>query len=213
MKKILGALLALTMALGAFAFDAGLYGKLNAGWSDGWVSIDKSGFNHAVDYHGFELFPALGICPEATSVPSKPFDFTFEASLGLIFGSSGEYNGVEAKVINPGVTCFFNWHFENTDSTFLKNFVPYGGAGISTPIQFVKVEYWNGWWQDSDGVYRNHYKTVEDTTLGIDLTFVVGARYAFTEKFEVNAETGWNTGIVNGMGGWFTRGGVMYRFK
>jgi len=216
MKKILSVVVALFMLAGAFS-ESGLYAKLNAGWSDGYVTIDKNGFNHSVGYSGFEIFPAIGFAPEATSVPDKPFDFTFEASLGMILGNGSDYDGVEAKVINPAFTCFFNWHFEGFDSEFLQHFVPYAGAGMSTPIQFVKVDVRHsyGWWYDSDGVWRYHEgetSTYDDTTIGIDLTFVLGARYAFTEKIEANAETGWNSSVRNGLGGWFTRGGIFYRF-
>ena len=216
MKKILSVVVALFMLAGAFS-ESGLYAKLNAGWSDGYVTIDKNGFNHSVGYSGFEIFPAIGFAPEATSVPDKPFDFTFEASLGMILGNGSDYDGVEAKVINPAFTCFFNWHFEGFDSEFLQHFVPYAGAGMSTPIQRVEVE-WEHTYADHYDNYGNpdHWRTDswshKATTFGIDLTFVLGARYAFTEKIEANAEIGWNSSITNALNNRFIRGGIFYRF-
>ena len=215
MKKIIGAVAALVLCSAAFAADSGLYAKLNAGFNSGSVYIKDGSWHDTTGFSGFELFPAIGFCPAATSVPDKPFDFTFEASLGLIFGSGDEYSNVDVKVVNPGFTCFFNWHFENTDSAFLKNFVPYGGAGISTPIQMVEVsDEWNDYWWDNNGVrHGNSYSwSHKATTIGCDLTFVVGARYAFNDKIEANAETGWNSAVMNGMGGGFLRGGTFYRF-
>jgi len=217
MKKIIGAVAALVLGSAAFAADSGLYAKLNAGFNSGSVYIKDGSWHDTTGFSGFELFPAIGFCPAATSIPDKPFDFTFEASLGLIFGSGDEYSNVDVKVVNPGFTCFFNWHFENTDSAFLKNFVPYGGAGISTPIQMVEISwehtYADGW---DDYGHANHWRTDswshKATTIGCDLTFVVGARYAFSDKIEANAETGWNAAVMNGMGGGFLRGGIFYRF-
>ena len=214
MKKIFGALLALTMTLGAFAGDLGLYGKLNAGWKDGTVHVKDGSWSDTTGFNGFEIFPAIGICPEATSFPDKPFDLTFEASLGVTFGSGSEWDEVKVTIVNPAVMCLFNWHFEDTDSEFLKHFVPYAGAGIATPIQFVKVTvpYWYNV-HDSNGNYVETKKGSKDyssTQVSFDMPIMAGARYAFTEQFEVNAEFGWN---LFGTNSWFTRGGVMYRFK
>ena len=214
MKKIIGAVAALVLCSAAFASDLGLYGKINAGWADGNARIEDSGFKHSVGFKGFEITPALGICPTATAFPDKHFDFTFEVALETIFGSGSEYSGVDVKIFNPNVTCFFNWHFDNFDNEFLQHFVPYAGAGIATPIQLVKVEDDDyGWWTDSDGVYRYHSgysKEFSSTVVNFNMTAILGARYAFTDKFEVNVETG---GKMVGTSIWFTRGGVLYRFK
>ena len=210
MKKIIGFALAIAFSAAAvFADGIGLYGKLNAGFADGSVHASDSGVSGSVGFSGFDFLPALGICPDATSFPDKPFDITFEAQLGMIFANGDKWDNVKVTVINPGVMAFFNWHFENTDSEFLKHFVPYGGAGFSVPIQMVKWSY-SYWYWNNEGKWVKHSADYSSTEIGIDINFVAGARYEFTEKFAVNAETGYNTLEMNN---WFLRGGVLYRFK
>ena len=210
MKKILSVVVALFMLAGAFS-ETGLYAKLNAGYTSGSASFDEHNYSGSVGFKGFDIYGAIGIEPEATSFEGKPFDITFEAYLDAIIGSGSKW-GNDAKVfaINPGVFSYFNWHFENSDSEFLQKFVPYAGAGISFPIEFVKfsVSYPVEW--DAYGhATKWHTDDYDSTEFGFNVNFATGARYAISEKFEVNAEMGWNTLELDT---WFLRGGVLFRF-
>ncbi|MCR5124139.1 MAG: hypothetical protein K6B43_02985 [Treponema sp.] len=218
MKKAL--LVVFCMALFAatsFAKGLGIYGKLDIGYAKGSarVNVNEPYYEHSgrVGFHGFEAMPAIGFCPEATSFPGQPFDLTFEAALDLIFADSSysDWYGTNVTVINPSATAFFNWHFENTSSKFLKNFVPYGGAGVSFPIQMVDFSYASRVY-DENGNFTGEYnrRSYSSTVVGLDLVFLLGARYAFTEKFEVNAENGFNCISMNNF---FFRVGALYRFK
>lgn len=216
MKKVVTFIAAVALSLGAliFADDNGMYAKINAGWASGSIEVDAgNGFTGSTSFRGFEIMPAFGIAPEITSFSDMPFDFTFEASLDLIFGKGSEWDEVKTTSIMPGITCFFNWHFENTDSEFLKHFVPYAGAGFALPIQIVSVKhsYWTTRPIATDPYYEYYKETFEDssTVLGFDLTFMVGARYALTDKIEVNAESGYNCISLDN---WFFRTGIFYHF-
>ena len=210
MKKILSVVVALFMLAGAFS-ESGLYAKLNAGWSDGSAGFSSHGYSGSVGFKGFDIYGAIGIEPEATSFPDKPFDITFEGYFEAIVGSGDKW-GEDWKVFvfNPGVFSYFNWHFENSDSEFLQKFVPYAGAGISLPIEKVnlKVSYPVEW--DNYGhVTKKHTDEYDSTEIGFNVNFATGARYAFSEKIEANAEMGWNTLELST---WFLRGGVLFRF-
>ncbi len=222
MKKLFGfALAAMVSVASIFAGaldDMGIYGKLNAGWTTGSVRYDVDGFSGAEGFSGFELYPALGLEPAATKFEDKPFDLTFEAAVDMIFGKVDLYDSAKVTAITPAVTAFFNWHFEDSDSAFLQKFVPYGGVGLAVPIQMVKFSYkaldaeatqaaiMKG--DFSARIYKD--EDYNSTVVGFDLTFLVGARYALTDKIEVNAETGYNCISMNN---WFLRGGALYRFK
>ena len=219
MKKLFGfALAAMVSVSSIFAGaldDMGIYGKLNAGWTTGSVRYDVDGFSGAEGFSGFELYPALGLEPAATKFEDKPFDLTFEAAVDMIFGKVDLYDSAKVTAITPAVTAFFNWHFEDSDSAFLQKFVPYGGVGLAVPIQMVKFSYKSenqtiAGVSVSVPVVKYKDEDYNSTVVGFDLTFLVGARYALTDKIEVNAETGYNCISMNN---WFLRGGAMYRFK
>ena len=221
MKKLFGfALAAMVSVSSIFAGaldDMGIYGKLNAGWTTGSVRYDVDGFSGAEGFSGFELYPALGLEPAATKFEDKPFDLTFEAAVDMIFGKVDLYDSAKVTAITPAVTAFFNWHFEDSDSAFLQKFVPYGGVGLAVPIQMVKFSYKSPVWgtktvlgQEVRTITGYEDKDYNSTVVGFDLTFLVGARYALTDKIEVNAETGYNCISMNN---WFLRGGALYRFK
>lgn len=222
MKKLFGfALAAMVSVSSIFAGaldDMGIYGKLDLGWTTGSVRYDVDGFSGAEGFSGFELYPALGLEPAATKFEDKPFDLTFEAAVDMIFGKVDLYDSAKVTAITPAVTAFFNWHFEDSDSAFLQKFVPYGGVGLAVPIQMVKFSYKS---LDAEAtqaaimkgdfsarIYKD--EDYNSTVVGFDLTFLVGARYALTDKIEVNAETGYNCISMNN---WFIRGGALYRFK
>lgn len=229
MKKLFGfALAAMVSVSSIFAGaldDMGIYGKLNAGWTTGSVRYDVDGFSGAEGFSGFELYPALGLEPAATKFEDKPFDLTFEAAVDMIFGKVDLYDSAKVTAITPAVTAFFNWHFEDSDSAFLQKFVPYGGVGLAVPIQMVKFSYKEPYTTTEKQtmnagtlfettidvpVVKYRDEDYNSTVVGFDLTFLVGARYALTDKIEVNAETGYNCISMNN---WFLRGGALYRFK
>ena len=151
--------------------------------------------------------------PAATSFEGKPFDLSFEFSIDTIFGSGNEWDGVTVTVIAPGASVLFNLHFDQwSDSEFMKHFVAYAGGGVAVPIQFAKIKYydWRYYRHSDENWYWDKYTHDEDSTVvSVDLTTMIGARYAFSDNFEVNAETGFN---LIGRSNWFLRGGVMFRF-
>ena len=230
MKKTLALLAAAALALtSAVAAESssdgwGIYGKLDLGYSVGTIQIDVDSISGSEAFNGFEVTPALGLAPSFTRFDGKPFDLTFELALDMIFGTSSAYDDVTVTVINPEFTAFFNWHFEDSDSAFLQKFTPYAGAGFALPIQIVKFTYETyevyyteekvGNNQFSTTVKTPHTRTVSEdfdsTVVGFDLTFLVGARYAISDKFEVNAETGYNCISMNN---WFLHAGALYHFK
>ena len=224
MKKVLGLVAALALsASAAFAGvmdDMGIYGKLDLGYARGASYFDTdygSGFG---TISGFELYPALVIVPEATKFEGKPFYLSFEASLDMVFGKSDYYDGFKATVITPGISPLFNWSFEESDSDFLQKLTPYG-INIGVPIQKTtfSVPTAETYYEEKNIGYgvtskvpksKIVDKDYSSTSIGLGMGFVAGARYALTEKIEVNAETGYNFLKFHDF---FLRLGANYRFK
>ena len=188
-----------------------MYAKLSLGYAGG--SIEGGDF----DYSGFEIVPAFGFVLPVLE-DTEHFTLAIEPFLGLAFGGGDESSRTptthsvwdyDVTVINPGAMCILNFYFGNGAAKGLRKLVPYGGAGLSTPIRIQSFEY-DYYTYDNDGKQVSHYHDEwSKTKFSVKLNSMVGARYDFTDNFSALIEA--NIGIFGDWIGSFRIGG-MYRF-
>ena len=120
-----------------------MYAKLSLGYAGG--EIEGGDF----DYSGFEIVPAFGFVLPVLE-DTEHFTLAIEPFIGLTFGGGekrervGDYHynwDYDVTVINPGAMCILNFYFGKGAAKGLRKLVPYGGAGLSTPIRIQSFEY------------------------------------------------------------------------
>ena len=188
-----------------------MYAKLSLGYAGG--SIEGGDF----DYSGFEIVPAFGFVLPVLE-DTEHFTLAIEPFIGLTFGSGDEHKkgyryddkwDYDVTVINPGAMCILNFYFGKNVAKALQKLVPYGGAGLSTPIKHYSIDY-TYYTYDENGTPTKHKAPSEsDTDVSVKLNSMVGARYDFTDNFSALVEA--NIGIFGDWIGSFRIGG-MYRF-
>ncbi len=188
-----------------------MYAKLSLGYAGG--EIEGGDF----DYSGFEIVPAFGFVLPVLE-DTEHFTLAIEPFIGLTFGGGNESKSgyrydydwdYDVTVINPGAMCILNFYFGKGAAKALQKLVPYGGAGLSTPIKHYSIDY-TYYTYDADGNPTKHKAPREsDTDVSVKLNSMVGARYDFTDNFSALIEA--NVGIFGDWIGSFRIGG-MYRF-
>ncbi len=187
-----------------------MYAKLSLGYAGG--SIEGGDF----DYSGFEIVPAFGFVLPVLE-DTEHFTLAIEPFIGLTFGGGDESKSgyrydydwdYDVTVINPGAMCILNFYFGKGAAKALQKLVPYGGAGLSTPIKHYSIDY-TYYTYDADGNTTKHHDEWSKTKFSVKLNSMVGARYDFTDNFSALVEA--NIGIFGDWIGSFRIGG-MYRF-
>lgn len=184
-----------------------MYAKLSLGYAGG--EIEGGDF----DYSGFEIVPAFGFVLPVLE-DTEHFTLAIEPFIGLTFGDGekrervGDYHynwDYDVTVINPGAMCILNFYFGKGAAKGLRKLVPYGGAGLSTPIKHYSIEYTR--YDENGNPERDELPS--KTKFSVKLNSMVGARYDFTDNFSALVEA--NIGIFGDWIGSFRIGG-MYRF-
>ena len=188
--------------------DSSMYAKLSLGYTHGGAEVEfdvaSTKIKETLFYSGFEIAPAFGyVLP---IFEDKPFDIAAEASVGIAFGSDVAFDS-STTVINPGLMGIFNWHFENSESSFLQKFVPYAGLGFSVPIQMVSWDYTIRTYPN--GTLETKKESFDSTVVGFRINMLMGARYEFTDSLSALAEFG--AGVL-GTFSYSFRVGAMYKF-
>jgi len=217
MKKFINIILVLSLLFIASTASAKgakdsstMYAKLSLGYAGG--EIEGGDFN----YSGFELVPAFGFVLPVLE-DTEHFTLAIEPFIGLTFGNGDEHKkgyryddkwDYDVTVINPGAMCILNFYFGKNVAKALQKLVPYGGAGLSTPIKHYSIDY-TYYTYDTDGNPTRHHDEWSKTKFSVKLNSMVGARYDFTDNFSALVEA--NIGIFGDWIGSFRIGG-MYRF-
>jgi len=217
MKKFINIILVLSLLFIASTASAKgakdsstMYAKLSLGYAGG--SIEDRDF----DYSGFEIVPAVGFVLPVLE-DTEHFTLAIEPFIGLTFGDGDESKSgyrydydwdYDVTVINPGAMCILNFYFGKNVAKALQKLVPYGGAGLSTPIKHYSIDY-TYYTYDADGNPTKHHDEWSKTKFSVKLNSLVGARYDFTDNFSALVEA--NIGIFGDWIGSFRIGG-MYRF-
>ena len=218
MKKFINIILVLSLLFIASTASAKgakdsstMYAKLSLGYAGG--EIEGGDF----DYSGFELVPAFGFVLPVLE-DTEHFTLAIEPFLGLTFGDGDEHKkgyryddkwDYDVTVINPGAMCILNFYFGKNVAKALQKLVPYGGAGLSTPIKHYSIDYTYHTYDENGTPTKHKAPSESDTDISVKLNSMVGARYDFTDNFSALVEA--NIGIFGDWIGSFRIGG-MYRF-